>query len=240
MQPEFIPFEFGANNMYCGEDWEKLFELAKQPKSVILISPPYDTFSRARHKRPGPPPLRSEQWPRGFPWLKDSSLQKVNLANDFIDQCLKATIFAAEAGSFFMWEAPEHFGRTADGNVPSSIWAWPEILDCIPRCSAATFVHYLCAFGAEAAKPTRYLSNLPFFVHSPRPYLGLPVLDANHRYLGPLPAACPHVHHPVSTGKSTSADKWNLSQVASWPERLCRFLSAAFDFSLQADGETRF
>ena len=51
--------------------------------------------------------------------------------------------------------------------------------------------------------------------------------------------ACPHVHHPVSTGKSTSADKWNLSQVASWPERLCQFLAAAFDFSLQADGETR-
>ena len=97
----------------------------------------------------------------------------------------------------------------------------------------------MCGAPAEAAKPTRYLSNLPFFVHSPRPYLGLPVLDANHRYLGPLPAACPHVHHPVSTEKSTSADKWNLSQVASWPERLCQFLSAAFDFSLQADGETR-
>ena len=239
MQSEFIPFEFGANNMYCGKSWEELFELAKQPKSVILITPPYDTFSRARHKRPGPPPLRSEQWPRGFPWLKDSSLQRVNLANHFIDQCLIATIFAAEAGSFFLWEAPEHFGRTADGNVPSSIWAWPEILDCIARCSATTFVHYLCEFGAEAAKPTRYLCNLPFFVHSPRPYMGLPVLDANHRYLGPLPAACPHVHHPVSTGKSTSADKWNLSQVAPWPERLCQFLAAAFDFSLQADGETR-
>ena len=128
MQSEFIPYEFGANNMYCGKSWEELFELAKQPKTVILITPPYDTFSRARHKRPGPPPLRSEQWPRGFPWLKDSSLQRVNLANHFIDQCLKATIFAAEAGSFFLWEAPEHFGRTADGNVPSPFGLGPRSL----------------------------------------------------------------------------------------------------------------
>ncbi|CAE7222595.1 unnamed protein product [Symbiodinium sp. CCMP2592] len=52
------------------------------------------------------------------------------------------------AGNFFMWEAPEHFGRTADGIVPSSIWVWP--------------------------------------------LTGLPVLDADHRYVGPLPASCPH------------------------------------------------
>ena len=70
-----------------------------------------------------------------------------------------------------------------------------------------------------------------------RPYQGLPVLGANQRYLGPLPAACPHVHHPASTGRSSSADKWNFSQVPSWPDQLCRFMSAAFDFSLQADGE---
>ncbi|CAE7196495.1 unnamed protein product [Symbiodinium sp. CCMP2592] len=183
-QPEFIAFGFDANNLFSGDAWDQLFELVKQPKTVILISPPYDTFSRARHKQPGPPPLRSDKWPRGFPWLKDSSMQKVTSANHFIDQCLKATVFAAEAGNFFMWEAPEHLGRTADGLVPSSIWAWPELLDCIPRFAATTFVHYLCEFGADLAKPTRYLSNLPFFRHSPRPLTGLPMLDADHRYVG--------------------------------------------------------
>ncbi|CAE7243210.1 unnamed protein product [Symbiodinium sp. CCMP2592] len=238
-QPEFVAFGFDANNLFCGDAWDQLFELVKQPKTVILISPPYDTFSRARHKQPGPPPLRSDQWPRGFPWLKDSSMQKVTSANHFIDQCLKATIFAAEAGNFFMWEAPEHFGRTADGIVPSSIWVWPELLDCIPRFAATTFVHYLCEFGADWAKPTRYLSNLPFFRHSPRPLTGLPVLDADHRYVGPLPASCPHGGHAISTGKSPTTQQWNLPRARGWPPQLCQFMVAAIDFSLQADGECK-
>ncbi|CAE7263715.1 unnamed protein product [Symbiodinium sp. CCMP2592] len=238
-QPEFIAFGFDANNMFCGDAWDQLFELVKQPKTVILISPPYDTFSRARHKQPGPTPLRSDKWPRGFPWLKDSSMQKVTSANHFVDQCSKATVFAAEAGNFFMWEAPEHLGRTADGLVPSSIWAWPELLDCIPRFAATTFVHYLCEFGADMAKPTRYLSNLPFFRHSPRPFNGMPVLDADQRYVGPLPASCPHGGHAPSTGKSQATQKWNLPRARGWPLQLCQFMVAAIDFSLQADGECK-
>ncbi|CAE7632161.1 unnamed protein product [Symbiodinium sp. CCMP2592] len=173
---------------------------------------------------------------REDPSLKDSSMQKVTSANHFVDQCLKATVFAAEAGNFFMWEAPEHLGRTADGLVPSSIWAWPELLDCIPRFAATTFVHYLCEFGADMAKPTRYLSNLPFFRHSPRPFTGLPVLDADQRYVGPLPASCPHGGHAPSTGKLPAAQKWNLPRARGWPLQLCQFMVAAIDFSLQADG----
>ncbi|CAE7224100.1 mettl24 [Symbiodinium sp. CCMP2592] len=168
---------------------------------------------------------------------EDSSMQKVTSANHFVDQCLKATVFAAEAGNFFMWEAPEHLGRTADGLVPSSIWAWPELLDCIPRFAATTFVHYLCEFGADMAKPTRYLSNLPFFRHSPRPFNGMPVLDADQRYVGPLPASCPHGGHSPSTGKSQATQKWNLPRAHGWPLQLCQFMVAAIDFSLQADGE---
>ncbi|CAE7351564.1 unnamed protein product [Symbiodinium sp. CCMP2592] len=169
----------------------------------------------------------------------DSSMQKVTSANHFVDQCLKATVFAAEAGNFFVWEAPEHFGRTADGLVPSSIWAWPELLDCIPRFAATTFVHYLCEFGADMAKPTRYLSNLPFFRHSPRPFNGMPVLDADQRYIGPLPASCPHGGHSPSTGKSQATQKWNLPRARGWPLQLCQFMVAAIDFSLQADGECK-
>ena len=238
-QLEFVSMQLSSEAILGDDAWDELFEIAKQPGNIIFISPPYDTFSRARHKQPGPRPLRSDAWPRGFPWLGNSALRKVQVANRFIDQCLKATIFAAEAGSFFMWEAPEHFGRTADGNVPSSIWAWAEMIDCIPRLKAETFVHYMCEFGADVAKPTRYLTNLPFFKHSPRPHATLPSFDADMRYKGPLPKTCPHEHHEHTTGKSHQTQDWNLSGVCDRPKPFCQFVAAAIDFSLQADGEVK-
>ena len=134
-----------------------------------------------------------------------------------------------------MWEAPEHFGRMPDNNVPSSIWAWPELLDLIPRFSATTFVHYMCEFGAPVAKPTRYLTNLPFFKHTPRPFSKLPCFDANGKYLGPLPSQCPHGKHDPTTGKSQQSQDWNLSQNRDWPLPFSQFLTAAIDYSLQAE-----
>ena len=235
-QPEFVSMQLSSEAILGDAAWCELFDIAKQSGNFIFISPPYDTFSRARHKQPGPRPLRSDAWPRGFPWLANSALHKVQVANRFIDQCLKATFFAAEVGSFFMWEAPEHFGRTADGNVPSSIWAWAEMIDCIPRLKAGTFVHYMCEFGADVAKPTRYLTNLPFFKRSPRPYATLPSFDADMRYKGPLPGACPHGHHEPTTGKSHQTQDWSLKGVCDRPAAFCQFMAAAIDFSLQADG----
>ena len=37
---------------------------------LVLVAPPCNTFSRAVFREgPGPKPIRSKQWPRGFPWL---------------------------------------------------------------------------------------------------------------------------------------------------------------------------
>ena len=99
MKLEFIPVEIMDGDSFDSGCWDKLFELAKQPKTILLITPPYDTFSRARHRKPGPPPLRNQQWPRGFPWLKDTAMHKVQVANHFVDQCIRATTVAAEGAT---------------------------------------------------------------------------------------------------------------------------------------------
>ena len=61
--------------------WEKIFRLVTKPRTVFFTSPPCNTHSRARRRKPGPQPLRSSVWPRGFPWLAPAKAAAVEDAN---------------------------------------------------------------------------------------------------------------------------------------------------------------
>ena len=92
--------------------WERIGDLLKEGDWVLIVSPPCNTFSRARFQlqHPGPKPLRNVTWPRGFPWLKNRDMQKVEEANLFVDRCLAACEIAAEFGGVFLLEHPEDIG----------------------------------------------------------------------------------------------------------------------------------
>jgi hypothetical protein len=53
--------------------------------SFVPMAPPCGTASKSRDKRvkfgPDPKPLRSDQWPDGFPWLKGTNRDRVHNAN---------------------------------------------------------------------------------------------------------------------------------------------------------------
>ena len=52
--------------------WSEIFTLIESGNWVVIVSPPCNTFSRARFqflRHPGPKPVRNRTWPRGFPWL---------------------------------------------------------------------------------------------------------------------------------------------------------------------------
>ena len=57
--------------------WTFLVDLVRSsPPFCIIVTPLCSTYSRARHfyqQSPGPRPIRSRQFPRGFPWLSDSN-----------------------------------------------------------------------------------------------------------------------------------------------------------------------
>ena len=76
--------------------WERISDLLKEGDWVLIVSPPCNTFSRARFQlqHPGPKPLRNVTWPRGFHWLKNRDMQKVEEANLFVDRSL---------GAYFCW-----------------------------------------------------------------------------------------------------------------------------------------
>jgi len=202
--------------------WERIFSLLKEGDWVLIVSPPCNTFSRARFQlqHPGPTPLRTQTWPRGFPWLNNRDKLKVEEANLFVDRCLAACECTAESGGIFLLEHPEDLG-TVRGERPGSIWQWPELLELIPKLGAVSFALHQCHFGASTPKATRFLTNME--VNDNRCFCALPKFDKFGYYKGPLPRHCGHVRTVKLIGKTGA--KWNTAPSASYPPLLCQFLA---------------
>ena len=63
-----------------------LWQVLNRPNLIgVHLAPPCGTASRAREivrkSGPSPPPLRSERWPDGFPWLRGLNRDRVKSAN---------------------------------------------------------------------------------------------------------------------------------------------------------------
>eukprot|EP00435_Cladocopium_sp_Y103_P016814 s740_g4.t1 len=203
--------------------WDDILNTLKEGDWYLIVSPPCNTFSRARFHfmdSPGPRPLRNINWPRGFPWLSERHKVVVEEANLFVDRCINACNVCHVAGGKFIIEHPEDLG-TVQGERPGSIWQWENVLELIPTCKANTFAVQQCKFGALTPKPTRFLST--FDISDKRCFLGLPRFDALGFYKGPLPKSCGHVHKHKLLGKTQN--QWNTSPAASYPPGLCKFLA---------------
>ena len=202
--------------------WTEILETLDEGSWFIIVSPPCNTFSRARFQRrhPGPRPVRTKAWPRGFPWLSNANKQKVAEANFFVDKCVEACERAANSNGFFILEHPEDLG-VVDDEHPGSIWQWQEILELIPKCNACCFAIHQCRFGAITPKPTRLLTNLQ--VSDSRCHMSLPKFDRLGFYKGPLPRKCGHRHSHTLIGKTGA--RWNTSPSAAYPPQMCQFLA---------------
>ena len=202
--------------------WTQIFEALEAGPWFIIVSPPCNTFSRARFqwRHPGPHPLRTKEWPRGFPWLSNSDKQKVAEANFFVDKCLEACEHAAQFDGYFILEHPEDLGVVNEEH-PGSIWQWSEVQDLIAKCRAHCFAIHQCKFGAITPKPTRILTNLE--VSDKRCHFSMPKFDSLGFYKGPLPRKCGHRHSHTLIGKT--GDRWNTSPSAAYPPQMCKFLA---------------
>lgn len=205
--------------------WNKIFhDISTGVYDVAILSPPCNTFSRARHKwrtSPGPRPLRSRSYLWGFPWLSFKNKTEVSLHNMFIKRSVQVakSMHLRKAG--YLFEHPEDLGAV-DGEHPASIWQWQEIINMCVQCEAFSFALYQCQFGAGSPKPTRLLSNL--IAAGDAPFQGLPQFDEAFNYTGPLPSSCKHSFHVKRLiGKVNG--KWATSPAAAYPPSMCRFLA---------------
>ena len=143
--------------------WQHIFRLLGQEEWILLASPPCETFSRVRHRHPGPKPLRSSSYPRGFPWLSQQHALQVEQANYFLDQ----TVTACQLAWQYFLEHPEDLGVTPDKEIPASIWHGLAFVNF--RCQR---VPSLLQFSNAALRPspqspTRFLTNLHALVRQP-------------------------------------------------------------------------
>ncbi len=104
--------------------WNTIWsQLCSGELDFVILAPPCNTFSRARHNRQfaGPKPLRLIDYPRGFPWLKQEDSTKVEVANLLVDRTFLVCHKCLELDIGFLLEHPEQLG-VAQGLVPASIW----------------------------------------------------------------------------------------------------------------------
>ena len=205
--------------------WEEIFAEIKDGKyDVLIMSPPCGTWSRVRFQwqlHPGPRPQRNKSWPWGFPWLSSAQRKKVDLANYFVSQTIRAAHLASEVGAFFLIEHPEDLG-TVNGEAPASIWQLDEMRDLQIATNATTWAIFQCGFGADTSKPTRFLSSIPGIKAR---FSKWPAFDEQGKYVGPLPARCTHTRHVRRLIGKDSQGRWVTSPAASYPPGLCKYLA---------------
>ena len=129
-------------------DLQKVLRLLEHPLLVYVhLAPPCGTCSRARDIRPGPPPLRSEQWPLGLPGLEQKcfkDFRRVQSANKLYEAT--ATIINVLITKRIAW--------SLENPANSLMWEVPVIkaLLSLPGVQQAKFQN--CMYGAERPKWT--------------------------------------------------------------------------------------
>ena len=207
--------------------WEQIWnEIENKFWDVVILTPPCNTFSRARCRAlgaPGPPPLRNVMHPWGFPWLTGSNWDLIQDHNFLVNQCFKTIHKCITNATDFLFEHPEDLGVTNLGEHPASVWQLAETRQLVEEFDAITFAIFQCHFGAMSPKPTRFMTSL----HTAKqfPHQGLPRFDSDRQYMGPLPASCTHTFH-VQKLIGKEKGKWKTAAAAAYPPGLCKWLAA--------------
>ena len=196
--------------------------------SGVFASPACSTWSEAvKADGATPKQVRDRQHPWGIPWLDPPLRARCDQANCMITftlAVLEAAARSTRMGSpvWAVLEHPEELGRTTSGWA-ASIWQLRRTRALLQQGFRTMALHQ-CSFGAQVARPTRMVTNLPG-LEGPI-FWGLPALDEHGHYLGPLPRRCGHAHARAATGMRE--DGGRLDETAAFPDELDRWMAAAF------------
>jgi len=115
----------------------------------IHFGTPCSSFSLARKKDGGPPPLRDQQHLWGLPHLSDSDRQKVLMGNKFMQFTADIIQLCHSHGVGWSLENP----------AGSFLWSMPPIVEIAQLSGVRRFELDMCRFGSEHKKPTAILSS---------------------------------------------------------------------------------
>ena len=214
-----------SHDLTVDHNWLTVLDMiANGGFDFIVAAPPCNTFSRARHNRQhvGPRPIRSLDYVRGFPWLKETDKQKVDQANLLVERTFEACKVGHAQATAFLIEHPEQLG-ISNGLIPASIWDWPEFKDLVETTNLTQGALFQCVWDAPTSKPTRLATSVQDSEQLQKllPFQGPHQLHSDGKYRGPLPLHCPHKQHQVKLIGKSDDGAWRTSPSAAYPGPLC-------------------
>ena len=167
-------------------------------------APPCGTASRARD-RPmsstewgrGPPPLRSERYPQGFPWLSGTWRDKVESAN----------LIYVQMTRFCEWLSSLNISWSVENPERSYMWLLPEWKHLRSQCLDVVFDS--CMWGSCRKKSTRFLTTCVEMLSLAK------TCDNKHSHASWQPV------------RNKSGVQHATSQEAAYPHELCQAMSSA-------------
>eukprot|EP00435_Cladocopium_sp_Y103_P016869 s1943_g4.t1 len=205
---------------------------------ALLVTPPCSTFSRASWANDdGPFPLRPSRCPRGFTWNSKPRRAKAELGNNLADFSFEAMRRQlVQPAKVAVMEQPEDLGATSNprvpGHRPASMWQFSQHAQLAALPGVSSVVLAQKEFGTDSVKPTRLLLRVRGPLH-PAMFVGMPHLDDQGNYMGPLPKM---VGAPL-IGRSKG--EFKTAAAAAWPPKLCEWVATQFmtSFEHSANGE---
>ncbi|CAE7623604.1 bath-40 [Symbiodinium necroappetens] len=165
-------------------------------------APPCGTASRARD-RPmssaewGPPPLRSDRYPQGFPWLRGTWRDKVESAN----------LIYLQMARFCEWLSSLNISWSVENPERSYMWLLPEWKHLRSQCLDVVFDS--CMWGSCRKKSTRFLTTCVEMLSLAK------TCDNKHSHAGWQPV------------RNKSGVQYATAQEAAYPHELCQAMSSA-------------
>ena len=206
---------------------------------AIICTPPCSTWTRVRMANMrGPPPLRSGEYPWGFPWVSNRHRHQLELGNELVRFAIRvweaaATKCRAQDGVeiFVFGEHPEDLGmvvREEDRLFlrPASIWQLSELRKLIfPSSKLNTVAINQCCWGAPWRKPTRLISTsqvvLSWGSNS------WPVFDSEGFYQGPLEKDACQCSHLKSLARRSNEEAFRTAGSDIYPPALDEAIAKA-------------
>ena len=109
---------------------------------AVHLGLPCDSFSRARDRRPGPPPLRSDALPMGLPHLRESGQQKVISGNRLLRFSVSLVVMCARC----------NVPATLENPWTSRAWITPSMKWLCRRKEVSLYRTDFCMWGRPHRK----------------------------------------------------------------------------------------
>lgn len=203
--------------------------------AAVVASPPCDTFSRATFANArGPPPLRTRDHLKGFPWLTGERKRRVILGNILADVALNSILDQSkQTPGICALEFPEDLGAVRSGSWagvrPASLWQWPTLDTIRADADVHEFGIVQSDFGAEYLKPTRIL--LKGCTTEAISYAGPPSFDNKGNYIGPIPKFNAQALGLRTLARQPGETGFRTTGTAAWPEELCEWIGSSIDLT---------